>query len=798
MNYRDFDIEISGKQGDEFDVKFSSAASGDMRTKIVLQRTVDELLDALESRALAARGGSAGRKVTPVGNTDARPEDEVGEEIGHYLFNLLFSHQDSYRMLAECMTEATGSTSGVRLRLTLNTGDAGVADLARLPWELLYGGEKYKYFARQLGSPIVRYLEVQEKSSVRQLYPPLRIMVVAANPRGDLALDKERDNLKQALSDAVQKKRIELTFVEKATIKMVADALGRGRLDGRNFHVLHYMGHGDFHDGRGVLLMHKDGGGEDLVDADTFSDALKASEDMRLVFLNACNTAQSSAQKGSNPFGGVASALVRQGVPAVVAMQRPVPDSLAIALAKSFYPNLAEGVPVDAAVSEGRRQMYFEDRNSLDWAIPVLFMRSPNGALFDFAKGAAQPVVVVDPPVPPRPDPELPPRQDGPRPDPPQRWTWKGWAAAAVGIFALVVAGYTAYALLGRPGKPSALLRQPSTSSLELETGKDVTLRLELLDDDRNVVKGQALAKYPVDWKASTNNVTVTEIALGDDSKTIGATVKGTTPGTTPVTITATLRDFPDLTDGEWTLIVVPSKSALDEFAKAYFAARGGFDDKTVEDTTVVAAYQQLHRTFPWIDGYVDQVKGFGPREQADARKIQETATKLAGVATAFEQAKKADSLAERTLAERKKIWEDYKSASKGVRDGSPALTIADGTLAGLDEVLKTTLSVTELRTCATGSVISNMCAKAKDTFRPGESIAIAVEWKPAPTSDRLVCEWGLLGADERIVKPQKTKFAVGGGRWWDAFTPGAAGRYEIRVKDRTDRFVARTRVTVQ
>ena len=795
MNYKDFDIEISGKQGNEFDIKFSSGASGDVRMKISLERTVDELLDALEGRVIAARGASAARTVTPVGDDGAAPDDEVGEEVGQYLFDVLFSHRDSYRMLAECMTEATGSGSGVRLRLTLNTGDAGVADLARLPWELLYGGEKYKYFARQLGSPIVRYLEVQEKSAVRQLYPPLRIMVVSANPRGDLALDKERDNLKQALSDAVRKERIELTFVESATIKAVADALGRGRLDGRNVHVLHYMGHGDFHNGRGVLLMHKDGGGEDLVDADAFSDALKASEDLRLVFLNACNTAQSSAQKGSTPFGGVATALVRQGVPAVVAMQRPVPDRLAIALAKSFYPNLAEGVPVDAAVSEGRRQMYFEDRNSLDWAIPVLFMRSPDGALFDFAKAAEKLVVVPDPPAPPRQVER--PSHPAPLPDPPSGWTWKGWVAAAVGVAALMVAGYAVYGLLSRPGRPSTVEAMTLPSTLEMGA-PPVEAKLYLNDAGGKRLEGTSLGKYVVEWLPKSSAVTITPNPITPESKWVGAKIAGSEIGTSPVTITAKLADFPDMV-GKWALTVLPSEQAKNDFRTAYFAALKAFNDKAVEDTAVVAVYEQLHKTFPWIDGYVDQVNGFGPGEQAGARKIQETATKLAGVNTAFEQAKKADDPAEGTLAERKKIWEDYRSASKDVRVGSPALTFADGRLASLDELLKTTLSVTEIRTCARANVNLSLykCTTARSTFKPGE-IAFSVEWKAVPKSDRLVPEWGRLGADNRLVEPKTLEAHFGAGHFWDVVTPSMAGTYELRLKDRNGRFVARHRVTVQ
>ena len=392
MQFRDFNIEILAKRDDLFDVRVVSGASGELQATITLQRSVDDVLQALQAHGIHVRGATGERDFTPPEHTVARPSTAIGQE----LFDLLFSSPEVTRALAECMTDAKNSDAGVRLKLTLNTKDAAVADLARLPWELLHDDTKYKYFSLRPDSPIVRYLEVPKPFVVKPFRPPLRILVVSSNPRNDLALDKERDNLKAALGDDPN---IELTFVEGATIQTIAGALARGKATGRDFHVLHYMGHGDFHNGKGALLLHKDGGGEDFVDADAFNTALQAAEDIRLVFLNSCNTAQSSAEAGSNPFAGVATALVFEGVPAVVAMQRPVPDNAAIVLAKNFYPNIARGWPVDAAVSEGRRQMFFANRDSLDWAIPVLFMRSPNGALFDFAETSA-PAVAMPPPQP--------------------------------------------------------------------------------------------------------------------------------------------------------------------------------------------------------------------------------------------------------------------------------------------------------------------------------------------------------------------------------------------------------------
>ncbi|MGB4804374.1 MAG: CHAT domain-containing protein, partial [Anaerolineae bacterium] len=76
-----------------------------------------------------------------------------------------------------------------------------------------------------------------------------------------------------------------------------------------------------------------------------------------------------------------AQTLVREGVPAAVAMQAEISDTGAIELARTFYTALAAGRPVDAALTQARVALSAAD--SPEWAIPVLFSRSPDNRLFD-------------------------------------------------------------------------------------------------------------------------------------------------------------------------------------------------------------------------------------------------------------------------------------------------------------------------------------------------------------------------------------------------------------------------------
>ena len=75
-------------------------------------------------------------------------------------------------------------------------------------------------------------------------------------------------------------------------------------------------------------------------------------------------------------------------MPAVVAMQLAIADRTAVAFSREFYGALADGWPVDAAVQEGRRSIVIALGNRwqeyVDWAIPTLHMRAPDGVILDF------------------------------------------------------------------------------------------------------------------------------------------------------------------------------------------------------------------------------------------------------------------------------------------------------------------------------------------------------------------------------------------------------------------------------
>jgi hypothetical protein len=70
-------------------------------------------------------------------------------------------------------------------------------------------------------------------------------------------------------------------------------------------------------------------------------------------------------------------------------MQFEITDKAAIAFCHEFYKAIAKGQPVDAACARGRLALLGEG-NDVEWGTPVLYLRAPNGRVFDVDAGAVE------------------------------------------------------------------------------------------------------------------------------------------------------------------------------------------------------------------------------------------------------------------------------------------------------------------------------------------------------------------------------------------------------------------------
>jgi hypothetical protein len=381
---------------EDFVLQFDTSSRGGFRAKVLKspfgEGGVGFSLPPLADMAALDVSGTS-RDIGHQGATSAgggRPPLEVGTELYRSVFQgQVRSLLDKSRGQLEL-----SSNLGLRLKIKIDPSDEEAGALADLPWELLCDGEMEDFFALSRQMSLVRYLDVPRSSQPIPFTPPLRILAVGASPATMAPLDlKQEERHLEELNRSGS--GIEVRFVSNASAGAVREALA-----GDSYNVLHFMGHGAFDraSGEGMLAFEGADGLPDLVSGKAFATKLKDLRSLGVVVLNACNTAR-AGQGGANPFRGVATALVLGGVPAVVAMQRPITDRAAIGFSTAFYRHLARGDSIDEALTEGRQAIHSAKPEGFEWATPVLFLRMPDGNVF-VAKPAERPAEVPAAPVP--------------------------------------------------------------------------------------------------------------------------------------------------------------------------------------------------------------------------------------------------------------------------------------------------------------------------------------------------------------------------------------------------------------
>lgn len=374
MEYQDFVLLLDrAPEGRGFVARVVRSPVGEAEAPFTNPVTPEELQvlwrTALESRHRGAR--DLGPTPVTTGKDPLAAELSL-EKMGDRLFQALFQgpvRSCWVRSLAELAREPE---AGLRLKLQLNLTDPVLASLAELPWEYLFSQEHGGFLALQRNTPILRHMPLPLTGGKPPVARPLRVLIVSSQPRTmpSLALQDEGERIATVLRAS----GIETLSLHNVALETLRDTLLQQR-----FHVLHLMGHGGFDpaSGQGVLYFSGQRGEPAPIGGALLASHLSGLPYLRLVFVNACETARANARA---PFAGVATALLRVGVPAVVAMQRPIQDDSALEFSRVVYRRLAVGDPIDAAVTEGRLAITRGRGALLEWGTPVLFLR--DGRLF--------------------------------------------------------------------------------------------------------------------------------------------------------------------------------------------------------------------------------------------------------------------------------------------------------------------------------------------------------------------------------------------------------------------------------
>jgi hypothetical protein len=330
-------------------------------------------------RSLDAGSAPVARHMAVEEPGPARGAEWSPRETGARLFQALFQGavRDAY-LLSRGRTE-TLPDHGLRVRIVLpaDTEDAGL--LHALPWELLYCEQTNDFLARNVLTPVVRQLAISGVSSAfREIDSRIRILIVAASPRGVPALDEATERAR-ILEAWCRQTKAEVKLLPRATLSDLYAALRSDR-----YHVVHFIGHGNFDIDAGVgsLVMETAEHEPHFVPSSVLADTLRASRELRLVFLNSCESAQVGPRRGQDPLLGMAAALVRRGVPAVIAMQFSISDVAAKTFSEAVYRSLVRGSSLEAAVADGRLALYQEKPESWEWMTPTLFTTLSEASVF--------------------------------------------------------------------------------------------------------------------------------------------------------------------------------------------------------------------------------------------------------------------------------------------------------------------------------------------------------------------------------------------------------------------------------
>ena len=237
--------------------------------------------------------------------------------------------------------------------------------VAAIPWEYLRDSQG-KLLASRL--TLVRAASEAHHNEALDFTRPLHIVAVPVSPVDDpRPLDTEGEWQRVVSAVSKQGKSLTLTRVRPPTL----DLLER-RLTSERMTLVHFMGHSDSRDGKGLLVFEDARARSHLIEAADFAETLAATN----IFLVVLNSCRSAIAWDWTTFGNIARGLVREGVPYALGMQFVLPDDAALALSQALYDFLLQGRSIEEAVRRTRRTL---ERNTAlrktAWlaGIPVLY-----------------------------------------------------------------------------------------------------------------------------------------------------------------------------------------------------------------------------------------------------------------------------------------------------------------------------------------------------------------------------------------------------------------------------------------
>ncbi len=316
------------------------------------------------------------------------------EHIGRRLYQTVLGDGKCERLFQRAFHSYQGGSPIVELHFP----EAGHY-LQTYPWEVLHDGSEFLFDS--LRASLVRYIDFGQPLHPLKGKDTLNILLVDPRPKMPSEYAQlpvlDRTTLKSLLSKASSQLRVQeldAGLTQAATFDSLHQALNQFYGDIR---VIHIDAHGEYgrlceacdtlsphgaetcqdcgwtfpleHKEQGYIAFAKAGGSLQWISGQQLGKVW-IKRGIQLVVLSVCN---SGLGGGGSVFNSIAGALVKQGIPAVVAMQFPVEAVSTQAFIASFYQMLLNDVPLTEAIAAARTSLLgIEDA----WYRPVLYLRT--------------------------------------------------------------------------------------------------------------------------------------------------------------------------------------------------------------------------------------------------------------------------------------------------------------------------------------------------------------------------------------------------------------------------------------
>jgi tetratricopeptide (TPR) repeat protein/CHAT domain-containing protein/NADH/NAD ratio-sensing transcriptional regulator Rex len=252
-----------------------------------------------------------------------------------------------------------------------------------LPWETLHDGTEF--IAAGLKTTITRLpLNLAQPSDLPPIERPLKLFALFSSPldlqdHERLNIEHEQEILLEAINDPAAQGRISADFEDEAKLEILERSLRD------SYHILHFTGHGiSPHDGGGLLLEDAHGNKLAASIAEVMQAVTSGVDRLRLAVMSGCQTARTL---NTGAFSDLARELLRQCVPAVIAMQFSITDEGGLRFAEVLYSEIARGVELERAVHAARRILLKDERFFINNDALAIVLLTGNGACLKTTEG---------------------------------------------------------------------------------------------------------------------------------------------------------------------------------------------------------------------------------------------------------------------------------------------------------------------------------------------------------------------------------------------------------------------------